>query len=69
MQNDDFGGTVYDYTPIQDKIISVKNAVKSCSKMPIYARVDVFLDDENKLTFAKLAKGIKERILDHEEIS
>jgi len=52
-----------------EEIVYSENAVKSCSKMPIYARVDVFLDDENKLALAKPSKGIKERIIYHEEIS
>jgi glutathione synthase/RimK-type ligase-like ATP-grasp enzyme len=85
---DDFGGTVHDYTPTQEEIAYAENAVKSCPEMPIYARVDVFLDNQNKLALAELeliepelwfrnhpeaanelAKGIKERIKQHEEIS
>jgi glutathione synthase/RimK-type ligase-like ATP-grasp enzyme len=85
---DDFGGTVHDYTPSQEEITYAENAVKSCPEMPIYARVDVFLDNQNKLALAELeliepdlwfrnhpeaanelAKGIKERIKQHEEIS
>ena len=51
---DDFGGTVSDYTPTQEEITYAENAVKSCPEMPIYARVDVFLDNENKLALAEL---------------
>jgi hypothetical protein len=69
MQYDDFRGKVYDYTPAQDEIIYANNAVKTSSKVSIYARVGVFLDDKNKLAFAELPKSIKERIIDHEEIS
>tara|TARA_R110002072_G_scaffold149250_9_gene297077 strand:+ start:2323 stop:3237 length:915 start_codon:yes stop_codon:yes gene_type:complete len=51
---DDFGGTVSDYTPTQEEITYAENAVKSCPEMPIYARVDVFLDNENKLALTEL---------------
>lgn len=51
---DDFGGSVYDYTPSQEEIDYAENAVKSCIEMPIYARVDVFLDNQNKLALAEL---------------
>lgn len=85
---DDFGGSVYDYTPSNEEIEYAENAVKSCIEMPIYARVDVFLDNQNKLALAELeliepelwfrnhpeaalalAKGIKNRVKQHEEIS
>lgn len=51
---DDFGGSVYDYTPSPEEIKYAENAVKSCIEMPIYARVDVFLDNQNKLALAEL---------------
>ncbi len=51
---DDFGGSVHDYTPTQEEIRYAENAVKSCPEMPIYARVDVFLDNHNKLALAEL---------------
>ena len=51
---DDFGGSVLNYTPTQEEITYAENAVKSCPEMPIYARVDVFLDNENKLALAEL---------------
>lgn len=51
---DDFGGSVYDYTPSSEEIEYAENAVKSCIEMPIYARVDVFLDNQNKLALAEL---------------
>ena len=51
---DDFGGSVFNYTPTQEEITYAENAVKSCPEMPIYARVDVFLDNENKLALAEL---------------
>lgn len=51
---DDYGGSVHDYTPTQEEIEYAENAVKSCPEMPIYARVDVFLDNQNKLALAEL---------------
>ncbi len=51
---DDFGGTVHHYTPTEEEIAYAEHAVKSCPEMPIYARVDVFLDNQNKLALAEL---------------
>lgn len=51
---DDFGGSVHDYKATPEEIEYAENAVKSCPEMPIYARVDVFLDNQNKLALAEL---------------
>ncbi len=51
---DDFGGTVHDYSPTQSEIEFAENAVKACKELPIYARVDVFMDNDNKLAIAEL---------------
>lgn len=51
---DDYGGSVYDYTPTPEEITYAEHAVKSCIEMPIYARVDVFLDNQNRLALAEL---------------
>ncbi len=51
---DDYGGTVHDYQASDEEIAYAENAVKSCPEMPIYARVDVFLDNHNKLALAEL---------------
>ncbi|MDT7833244.1 hypothetical protein RQM59_12675 [Flavobacteriaceae bacterium S356] len=85
---DDYGGSIQDYMASAEEIAYAENAVKSCIEMPIYARVDVFLDNQNKLALAELeliepelwfrnhpeaamelAKGIKNRIKQYEEIS
>ena len=85
---DDYGGSIHDYVASAEEIAYAENAVKSCIEMPIYARVDVFLDNQNKLALAELeliepelwfrnhpeaamelAKGIKNRINQYEEIS
>ena len=51
---DDFGGSVHDYDPTSEEIAYAEHAVKSCPEIPIYARVDVFLDNQNKLALAEL---------------
>lgn len=51
---DDFGGTVHNYTPTQLEINFAEKAVKACKELPIYARVDVFTDNDNKLAIAEL---------------
>lgn len=51
---DDYGGTVHDYQASKEEIAYAEKAVKSCPEMPIYARVDVFLDNQNKLALAEL---------------
>lgn len=51
---DDFGGSVHTYTPTQAEINFAENAVKACVEMPMYARVDVFTDNNGKLAIAEL---------------
>lgn len=51
---DDYGGSVYAYQASPEEIAYAENAVKSCPEMPIYARVDVFLDNQNRLALAEL---------------
>jgi len=51
---DDYGGSIYDYQASPEEIAYAENAVKSCPEMPIYARVDVFLDNQNRLALAEL---------------
>ncbi|CAM1347947.1 ATP-grasp domain-containing protein [Tenacibaculum crassostreae] len=51
---DDFGGSVHSYTPTQAEINFAENAVKACVEMPMYARVDVFTDNNGKLAIAEL---------------
>ena len=43
---DDFGGTVQDYTPTQSEIDLAVAAVEACEVKPLYARVDI-VDDNN----------------------
>ncbi|MDO6743965.1 hypothetical protein Q4553_05220 [Tenacibaculum soleae] len=51
---DDFGGTVHSYTPTQSEINFAEKAVKACKELPIYARVDVFTDNNGNLAIAEL---------------
>ena len=51
---DDFGGSVQIYNPTKEEIQFAENVVKCCPELPIYARVDVFLDNQNKLALAEL---------------
>ena len=51
---DDFGGTVYNYTPTSKEIIFAEKAVKACIEIPIYARVDITTDNDEKLAIVEL---------------
>lgn len=51
---DDFGGSIHNYTPTQKEIDFAENTVKACKEMPIYARVDAFTDNSNTLALAEL---------------
>jgi len=51
---DRFGGTVNDYSPSQIEIDFAENVVKTCKELPIYARVDIFTDNNGKLAIAEL---------------
>ncbi len=51
---DDFGGSVHNYIPTTAEIKFAENAVNACKLKPIYARVDMFTDNEGKLAIAEL---------------
>jgi len=51
---DDFGGSVIPYQPTKDQIRFAKKAVNACFEMPIYARVDIFTDNNGALAIAEL---------------
>lgn len=51
---DDFGGTVHNYTPSQEEITFAEKTVKACIEEPVYARVDVILDNHNQLAISEL---------------
>ena len=51
---DDFGGTVHDYNPTEDEISFAEAAVKACPELPIYARVDIFEDNDGNIALSEL---------------
>ncbi len=51
---DDFGGSVQGYSPKQEEILFAENTVNVCKELPIYARVDIFTDNNGKLALAEL---------------
>lgn len=51
---DDYGGTVHDYTPTKADIAFAEQAVNACDELPMYARVDFILDNDNKLALLEL---------------
>jgi glutathione synthase/RimK-type ligase-like ATP-grasp enzyme len=51
---DDFGGTVQTYNASLEEIKFAENAVKACIDKPIYARVDVFKDNDGILALSEL---------------
>ena len=51
---DDFGGTVHIYNATKEQITFAENAVKACIEQPMYARVDVILDNDDKLAISEI---------------
>ncbi|WP_340198522.1 hypothetical protein [Ascidiimonas sp. W6] len=51
---DDFGGSVHNYSASIKAIKFAENAVKNCIEKPIYARVDMFTDNEGELALSEL---------------
>lgn len=51
---DDFGGTVHDYSPSQQEIEFAEHTVSTCAPLPVYARVDVIWDNQNNLSVSEL---------------
>lgn len=51
---DDFGGTVHVHKATEEQINFAENAVKACPELPMYARVDVIIDNNNKLAISEL---------------
>jgi len=50
----DFGGQVALYEPTPNEIAFAEHAVHCCSELPIYARVDIFNDNNGKIALAEL---------------
>ncbi|HAT1767220.1 TPA: RimK family alpha-L-glutamate ligase [Legionella pneumophila] len=51
---DDFGGTVHPYEASQEEREFVENVIAQCDELPVYARVDVMWDNNNKLCLSEL---------------
>ncbi|WP_343486221.1 hypothetical protein [Allomuricauda sp. d1] len=51
---DDYGGTVHEYHPTEKEIRFAESVVKAAPELPIYARVDIFEDNNGKLALAEL---------------
>ncbi|WP_298895060.1 hypothetical protein [uncultured Psychroserpens sp.] len=51
---DDFGGSIEDYKPTDEEIAFAEASVKACAELPIYARVDIFEDNEGKIALSEL---------------
>ncbi|MFI5171956.1 MAG: RimK family alpha-L-glutamate ligase [Chitinophagales bacterium] len=51
---DDFGGTLHDYTPTKEEIAFAEKAVLACSTLPLYARVDIIRDNNDELSVMEL---------------
>ena len=51
---DDFGGSVHEYSPTASEIEFAESCVKACNELPIYARVDIFEDNNGNLALSEL---------------
>jgi glutathione synthase/RimK-type ligase-like ATP-grasp enzyme len=51
---DDFGGTVHNHNATKEQIVFAENAVKACIEQPMYARVDVIIDNDDKLAISEI---------------
>ena len=51
---DDFGGTVVDYSPNKEEIAFAEKAISASPKETTYGRVDIFYDNDNRLSLGEL---------------
>lgn len=51
---DDFGGTVHAHEATDDEIAFAVNCMAQCPELPIYARVDLFRDNQQNLALGEL---------------
>lgn len=51
---DDFGGTVFSYQPTDSEIALAEKIVRQCPLPPVYARVDIFWDQNGRPLLAEL---------------
>mgnify|MGYP002713203569 CR=1 FL=1 len=51
---DDFGGSVHEYTPSKEQISFAQKVVNAAPELPVYARVDLFKDNDGNWALAEL---------------
>lgn len=51
---DDFGGTLHEYQPGKEEIHFAEYALSQCPELPVYARVDVFWNNQDELVLGEL---------------
>lgn len=51
---DDFGGTIHEYTPTTNELSLAEACVKACDTMPLYARVDMINDNDGNPAISEL---------------
>lgn len=51
---DDFGGSIQNYKPTENEINFAETSVRTCPELPIYARVDIFEDNDGKIALSEL---------------
>lgn len=51
---DDFGGSVHVYNPTSAEIAFAEKTVNACFELPLYARVDIFNNNQNNIALAEL---------------
>ncbi|MDB3906473.1 hypothetical protein N9355_03280 [Crocinitomicaceae bacterium] len=51
---DDFGGTLHEYQPSPEEIEFAEFALSQCPELPVYARVDVFWNNQDELVLGEL---------------
>ena len=54
QSQDDFGGTIHNYEPTQEMIEFAQKSIKTLSPTPVYARVDIIWDNNNKMAVSEL---------------
>ncbi|MEO9513710.1 MAG: hypothetical protein ABJN84_10555 [Flavobacteriaceae bacterium] len=51
---DDYGGSVHKYNPTDEEIAFAEKVIQVTPELPLYARVDIFRDNEERLALAEL---------------
>ena len=51
---DDFGGTVHDYSPSKEEVEFALKVIKACKSAPLYGRVDIVWDQEKNIYLSEL---------------